>query len=128
MRAWVGVVIVGCGGMTVASKDSGADAYEPVGISCLHGDFPQLDRTCAADTDCTYGLHAIDCCGTKHALGFNARSRTVFDRAEDAWFGPKADCACLCNPGPTQADQGQARAGADISVLCTAGVCTTYSK
>lgn len=133
-------LLAGCGGSTPAPPpddatveaaaeagdavvDSPKDSPRDV-VSCAPGSFQTFDKGCTSDTNCAFGLHQTDCCGSLTAVGFNHALKTGFDNAESAW---RASCpACACPPAPTTAEDG--KSGNDIGVRCTDGKCTTYVK
>lgn len=68
--------------------------------------FPEFERTCVEDSDCTLVLHQVDCCGSMVAWGLANDAAKSFAEAEaicQAMF-PMCDCA----PMPTIADDGTA--------------------
>jgi hypothetical protein len=87
--------------------------------------FPKFDKGCTADINCAYGLHQVDCCGSKIAIGFNHAYKDAFDKAELAWE-TACPAACDCLAKPTLAEDG--KTGAMFGVQCKSGVCTSVAK
>jgi hypothetical protein len=84
-----------------------------------------FDRGCTGNDTCGQGLHQINCCGTKQAIGFNHAQTTAFDAAESAW---EMTCpACGCAEGPTTDDEGKTcDPGKMPTVSCDNGECHTH--
>jgi hypothetical protein len=79
-------------------------------------------RKCASKSDCTFGLHQINCCGSKHAIGYNIGSSATFAADEKACDASYPGCGCAENL--TVDDSGNK--GIEFAVDCVSGACTTY--
>lgn len=81
------------------------DGGKPDGPICDRTTFPTFVRGCTNDESCSFGLHALDCCGSMTAIGFNHSEKTRFDTAEKAY---EAACpiACGCAAAPISTDTG----------------------
>jgi hypothetical protein len=87
--------------------------------------FPSFDMACQVDTDCVVGVHQVNCCGTRHALGINANELARF--SDDEAICESEYAACGCADFGIQADDGQRTyEAADIGVVCADGACTTF--
>lgn len=125
MRTWLGVVVLllgGCGG-----DDGTSSTPNPIqSFTCNAGpvDYPEFDKSCELDTDCTVVVHQTDCCGNSVAVGISASE-------QDAFYDVETECSidfppCGCPSRPTEAEDG-GRAGVQlIDVECNEGTCTTY--
>ena len=106
---------------------TGAESTGGGGIVCGGEDpqFPEFDRTCMLDRDCTVVFHQTDCCGTLVAWGLNGAAGKPFNEAE-------AECAaqypaCDCVPMPTTADDGKSTEDpTQIMVTCMGSVCSSF--
>jgi hypothetical protein len=102
------------------------DAGPAGGICCGEGCdppyFPVFGRTCLDDGDCFVGLHQIDCCGTRAALGLSTTEREAFFAAEGACSSMYP--ACGCPEGETSADDGSSCFETPV-VHCDGGGCVT---
>lgn len=116
---------------TTAMTDS-PRADSPIGatdggrpLSCSDpSTFPKFIRGCGTTDNCSFGLHQIDCCGSKVAIGFNHAERTRFDELEKVW---ESSCpACECLGRPTLAEDG--KTGTSFGVACVDGQCRTFVK
>lgn len=86
--------------------------------------FPKFIKGCGTTENCSFGLHQIDCCGSKVAIGFNHSERTRFDEIEKAW---QSTCpACDCREKPTLAEDG--KTGTTFGVACVEGQCRTFVR
>ena len=115
----------GCA-VTTGGESSGGESTGGGGIVC-GGDspqFPEFDRTCAQDGDCTVVFHQTDCCGTVVAWGLNADAGKPFSEAE-------SECAmmygiCECAPMPTVTDDGKSTEDTtQVTVTCVESMCTS---
>ena len=89
--------------------------------------FPSFDKTCAGATDCTIGLHQINCCGSMKAIGINQAEKTRFDADEKLCESQYPGCGCAA--APTVAEDGHSEdAGKTIVVECQVGKCMTLVK
>lgn len=105
-----------------AKSDAPADG--PV-LSCLDpSTFPTFDKGCTYDFNCSYGLHQLDCCGSRLAIGFNHSQATAFDAAEKSWEMTCPMCGCATKP--TAAEDGSTNT--TFYVKCDSGKCMTHSK
>jgi hypothetical protein len=97
-------------------------------LSCHQKAFPvAIDRSCGQDADCIAVEHLASCCGTKAAVGINAREKARFDPAEKECAATYPGCGCPT--GPTTTDDGsQLSWGEQAAVACLKGLCTTYVK
>lgn len=113
-----------------ASSRLDGDAGPPqpdAGSACAQID--ALDRHCTTDADCTYAIHAADCCGTYAAIGFAA-----YEADEYATLEPLCEAsypACGCAARPTMTDSGEmVSSPPEVHVACvtrgTGAVCVTY--
>jgi hypothetical protein len=128
-------------GIDAGGADAGSDAglvdAGPIdggwdgGIACSNipdaSVFPTFDRTCRTDSDCTIGMHLINCCGAQVALGLASSQAAAFAGAEaicDPMYG-----GCGCFSGNVTADDGEMAPGGSgasaILVHCNAGKCET---
>src|SRR5262245_31726713 len=91
-----GLAFVSCGGSDSESTgDSGApDGGQLSGCSFVDA----LDPNCTADSDCAFGVHQTDCCGSTVAVGFNRAERARFETAEPTCVATLPHCGC--DPGP----------------------------
>jgi hypothetical protein len=109
------------GGTTDAGGDGGSAAVDCRQVPAL---FPEFDRSCATETDCTIATRQINCCGTLMITG--VRTTEV-----DAYQQAAATCAsqyplCGCANGPTVADDGTTAAGGlPARVQCLNDTCQT---
>ena len=78
-------------------------------------------RACSTKADCAFGLHQINCCGSKHAMGYSKSSSSTFAADEAACDATYPGCGCA--ESPTVDDSG--KAGTAFAVDCVSGVCTT---
>ena len=87
--------------------------------------FPEFDRTCMGDGDCSLVFHQVDCCGSLVAWGLSNDAAKLFAEAE-------AECeamypACECATQPTLLDDGSSTENNDkIAVTCQAGSCFSF--
>ena len=117
--------ICDCPATTGAS--TGAESTGGGGIMCGGEDpqFPEFDRTCMLDRDCTVVFHQTDCCGTLVAWGLSGAAGKPFNEAE-------AECvaqypACDCAPMPTAADDGKSTEDpTQIMVTCMGNMCSSF--
>jgi hypothetical protein len=149
---WIGpvvLVLAACGGRSepLSSNDGGnaaaleassAPADSPAYLTCLNasGKLDPSLKTCQADVDCVAKVEFTDCCGSILYVGVNTASVSEFDPCEASWeahfLGP-----CLCQPKPTQTEDGHTLPplGMDASgpeVRCTdltmnGGLCMTFT-
>jgi hypothetical protein len=134
---WGAVFLLGaCGGdpFTVGdggSSPSDAGSKDSAGAACSdNGSFiASLDTGCTNTQSCSFGLHQIDCCGTKLAVGFNHAETNRFAQEEQAW---EASCPqCGCPAGLTRAQDGKTGLASLVQVACVdfdggVGVCQTF--
>jgi hypothetical protein len=120
------LAIVSCGASDAdPTGDSGPDRGALSGCNFV----ASLDASCTADSDCAFGIHQTDCCGSTIAVGFNHAERARFDAAEPTCVATLAPCGC--DPGPTRTDSGEdVFDAAPILLACvsvgTARRCKTY--
>src|SRR5579883_3319217 len=89
--------------------------------------FPTFDKHCNGPADCAFGLHQVDCCGSRHAIGFNQAEGARFHADEAICEGMYPGCGCA--EAPTLAEDGKTSiTGTDIAVDCKMGACQTYIK
>lgn len=86
--------------------------------------FPEFDRSCMNNRDCTIVLHQVDCCGSLVAWGVNNDAGKPFAEAEAVCQEqfPQCDCApmlTVCDDGKMTGDVGL------IEVACVDGSCGT---
>jgi hypothetical protein len=97
------VAFPSCGG---SDSESTGDSGAPEGGSLSGCNFvASLDQSCVADSDCAFGIHQIDCCGSTAAVGFNRAERARFDGAEPTCVATYPFCGC--DPAPTRTDSGE---------------------
>jgi hypothetical protein len=103
--------------------DSGRSGFT---LACWRGmpEFPPLDKSCNAPTDCFVARHMINCCGSLQAIGLNVGAMSAFSSAETACGGN----ACQCDPGWTKAEDGRTENEGVIDVECVTHVCLTYVR
>ena len=117
-------VLLGFAAATLVATPSAAVADE---VQCYVTDivFPSFDMTCEVDSDCVVGVHQVNCCGTRRALGLNGNELARFTEDEAICEGEYA--LCECPDLGIQADDGQRTyEAADIGVACSEGACTTF--
>jgi hypothetical protein len=89
--------------------------------------FPMFDKTCTAATDCVFGVHQTDCCGSTRAIGMNKAEQARFDADEKVCTDQYAQCACPAFF--TISEDGQrAMDGKMIVVECQSSQCMTTVK
>jgi len=107
---------------SVDAIDAGGD----VAVQCT-GDspmFPAFDKACTEPGECAIGLHQVDCCGNRVAVGLAATAKAAFDAAEAVCEEQYPKCGCP--QGPVVAEDGsQAFDPADVAVTCVFGACQT---
>ena len=111
--------------------DGGSDARAdggPFACNLDGGPFPTLSDGCTGNDACVVGIHQIDCCGSKIALGLNHALLNTFQKDEAEW---EASCPlCGCPPKPLLAQDGKSGQPADVRVLCDmssgSGKCKTF--
>jgi len=89
--------------------------------------FPEFDRSCSTDTDCTLGTRQRDCCGSKLVHGIRSEEA-------EAWNAAAALCAsqfpgCACAEQPAEADDGSTLDFMNplpAQVRCNGGACESY--
>ncbi len=97
----------------------------PAGGGCGDGvPFATFVKGCAATTDCVFGVHQTDCCGSTTAIGINHSQLTLFNAAEKSWDASCAECQCAAQPLKTE-DGASCTANA-VMVSCDGGNCTTH--
>jgi hypothetical protein len=79
-------------------------------------------RTCSVQSDCAWGLHTVNCCGSEHAMGVSASAKATFEADEKACDATYPGCGCAAMP--TVDDGG--KTGSAFAVDCVSGVCTTH--
>lgn len=110
-----------------ATADIGSDA-SATAVQCggATPSFPTFAKACQADADCAIGLHQINCCGTKRAIGIASGAKAALDEAEATCASQYPDCDCA--QFPTQAEDGKTADDGAIAVRCDAGQCGTWVK
>jgi len=113
------------GSTGVGTSDSDSET-EGVVVMCQGGpgDFPDFPDACESDNDCAIGNHAVDCCGSLHAIGIDADAEQAFIEAELLCQSqyPLCDCA----PKATVADDGATLDdGEQVVVACNDNRCET---
>ena len=102
LASW-GLAFVSCGG---SDSESNGDSGAPDGGPLSGCNFvASLDQGCTADSDCAFGVHQIDCCGSTLAVGFNSAERGRLDALEPTCVATLPPCGC--DPGPTRTDSGE---------------------
>jgi hypothetical protein len=96
-------------------------------VQCFASDpiFPSFDMSCQSDSDCAVGVHQVNCCGTRRALGINTSevSRFAMDEAVCRGQYPACDCADF----GIEADDGQRTYEEDnVGVACARSGCRTF--
>jgi hypothetical protein len=79
-------------------------------------------RACTGKSDCTFGLHQTNCCGSERAMGYTKSAAATFGADEKACEATYPGCGCAASP--TVDDSG--KTGTAFDVDCVAGSCTTY--
>lgn len=111
--------------------DDAFDAFAPPDDGlvepCAYVDV--LDRSCIDDTDCAFGVHQSDCCGTSVVLGFAAGERSRFEALEPACVESHPLCGCAARP--TTAESGETVTDVSaVQVACVSrgprSVCISY--
>lgn len=114
-----------CVGMPdLATSDAGSDV-----VMCATAPivFPSFDKTCSDSSQCSFGLHQVNCCGSQLALGFHVAESARFAAAEKQCRGQYPPCACPA--APTKTEDGQTWDGVrTIIATCTAKGCMTTLK
>jgi hypothetical protein len=88
--------------------------------------FMTFARDCMLPTDCGYGLHQIDCCGSRMAVSFSIAEQQNFNTAEAAW---DASCAaCGCAPHQLVDSMGNVCASGMAMQVCNNRRCDTQCK
>jgi hypothetical protein len=109
-----------------ASVDSSPDGGQTVQCGGENHFFPTFSDACTSDADCNIGLHQINCCGTKVAIGVTGGDYAAFEKAEATCSQqfPKCGCATF----PTQAQDGftAAMGNEGLGVRCMEGMCRTF--
>lgn len=82
----------------------------------------KVSRACTTASDCTYGVHQTDCCGSTHAIGISTSAASSFASEEKACDATYPACGCAAQP--TVDDSG--KPGTAFAVDCVSGVCTTH--
>lgn len=100
---------------------------DDAGSSCAQID--ALDRHCTTDTDCSFAIHAADCCGTYAAIGFAASEASAYAALEPMCAASYPACGCAARP--TVTDSGETVTDtATVQVACVTrgpgAVCLTY--
>lgn len=92
---------------------------------------PLREAGCGSDEDCRMGLHQINCCGTRIAVGFKAADEATFSELEPTCAASYPRCRCAI--GPTATDSGETVSPGEeeaIQVACVpradSSVCLTY--
>jgi hypothetical protein len=94
------------------------------GGSCGGGTaFATFDKACTDATNCSFGLHQINCCGSEEGIGFNHAQRAAFTAAEATWDASCAKCGCAAQP--LRAEDGKTCDAAAITVMCMSNQCVT---
>lgn len=89
--------------------------------------FPTFDKSCTDSSQCTFGLHQINCCGSQLALGFNVAEKARFDADEKLCRSEYPPCGCPA--APTKTEDGQTWDGVKTIIsVCTASGCQTTLK
>ena len=120
-----GVPDQSCGLMPdLASSDAGSDVVM-CGTSPIV--FPSFDKTCSDSSQCSFGTHQINCCGSQLAIGFNVAEASRFATDEKQCRSQYPPCACPASP--TKTEDGQTWDGVKtIVATCTAKGCMTTLK
>lgn len=108
----------------LATSDAGSDV-----VMCATAPivFPSFDKTCSDSSQCSFGLHQVNCCGSQLALGFHVAESARFAAAEKQCRGQYPPCACPA--APTKTEDGQTWDGVrTIIATCTAKGCMTTLK
>lgn len=84
------------------------------------------DKSCASASDCTFGIHYLDCCGTAIALGINGGEAFAWGKTGcDPGGFPACDCVArglLAEDGHASRDPEHST---DVAVFCLGGACKT---
>lgn len=89
--------------------------------------FPSFDKTCTSDSQCSFGLHQTNCCGSLLAIGWNVAESARFAADEKLCRTQYPPCACPA--APTKTEDGQTWDGVKtIVATCTAKGCQTTLK
>lgn len=121
---------VGTDASADASPDTSADlgpdtAIEGVQCTGSNPKFPSFAIICSSDTDCFVGIHQLDCCGTKAAIGLATTQQAAFSAAEALCAQQFPKCKCLQQP--TMAEDGYTTADSGFKAVCQAGLCTAVT-
>ena len=123
--------LVDAGLVDAGLTDAGlTDAGPDAGIACGSGSasaFPTFDRACNSDSDCTFGMHETDCCGSMTALGIATSAVALFGTDEALCEAMYPGCGCASDSVET--DTGASVPPGDgpsaVVVHCTSNICTT---
>lgn len=89
--------------------------------------FPTFGKGCTLDSNCSFVLHQLDCCGSLGAIGINHAFVDDFNKTEDAYRKTCPVCDCLAKD--TRTESGVSTNDATkIAVRCDVGLCKTYVK
>lgn len=106
---------------------SGGDGGDLVMCTGATPSFPTFSKTCTGAADCVIGIHQINCCGSKKALGISQAEQARFDADEKICEAQYPGCGCAA--APTVAEDGKTEdIGKMIVVECQANQCTTLVK
>lgn len=106
-----------------ASKDAGKDGAVTIDGGACRTQGPPLEayKACYGDGDCTFALHATDCCGSAVYVGVATKHTVELAACEAEWGAHFPPCGCAS--GPPEAEDGTevpwgADAGALLRVMC----------
>jgi hypothetical protein len=111
-----------CGSGTTCSMGTCPRPQMDLGsmMMCPSGTFTTFDDGCTNAASCSFGLHQIDCCGSKLVVPFNHAQTDAFNTAEMAW---ELTCpACGCAARPNVDSEGKTCQG-DPQVTCDGNMC-----
>ena len=113
---------VECEVTTDGTTDSSSTGSGAQGCAADPPQFPEFDRSCADDSECTIVFHQVDCCGTLVAWGLSSAVGKMFGEAETQCQMEYGQCECAAMP--TTADDGKvAEDPALIVVACVDSMC-----
>ncbi|HEY0139034.1 MAG TPA: hypothetical protein VGB85_33335 [Nannocystis sp.] len=113
-----------CACASTGASDSSSTGTPAMGCAADPPQFPEFDRSCADDSECTIVFHQVDCCGTLVAWGLSSAVGKMFGEAETQCKMEYGECECAAQP--TTADDGKtAEDTTTIVVACVDGVCSS---
>jgi hypothetical protein len=106
----------------MTSTGSSSTGAPGTGCAADPPQFPEFDRTCADDSECTIVFHQVDCCGTLVAWGLSSAVGKMFAEVEMQCVMEYEPCECPVQP--TTADDGKTTDDpSTVVVACVDGMC-----